>query len=144
MNNGLRIFALLFVTVILLVCISPALAWDQEMYNEGIDLINEHKYPEAIAYFTEYIKYNPEDPWGLFYRGDTYRRYKRFRLALIDFNRAIKLAPTFVHAHKGSELARRAVTDAPKMERPDRVFEEVIRVMPLSREPVVPPVKENN
>ena len=144
MDNGMKRFVLLFVTAILLVAVSPAFAWDDKMYDEGITLINELKYPEAIAYFTEHIKKHPEDPWALFYRGDTYRRHKRFRQALIDLNKAIKLAPTFVQAHKGSELARRAVTDAPKMERPDREYKEVIRVMPLSREPVVPPVKENN
>jgi tetratricopeptide (TPR) repeat protein len=122
----LRKIILLLATVILFVSVFPAYAWDEKKYDYGIQYINETKYRASISFFTEYIKRNPDDPWGYFYRGDTYRRYKRFRFALIDFDKGIKMAPTFVNARKGSELARRGVTDAPRMERPDREYKSIL------------------
>jgi len=60
-------------------------------------------YENALDYFTEAIKYNPNYAWAYAHRGETYRLIPNYDNAVRDFSKAIERAPSaWNFAHRGA------------------------------------------
>ncbi len=70
--------------------------------------------PQAIAYFTEYIKANPDDPFGYTMRAIIWEREKKeLDRAIGDYNEVIRLNPTRAYAYNNRGISgprRRSTT----------------------------------
>ncbi|MEO8447308.1 MAG: tetratricopeptide repeat protein [bacterium] len=66
---------------------------------KGKNLHEEGKYPEAVDYYTKYIKIFPEDSKAFNFRGLAYEDHKDFKKAVTDFTNAIKLDAKYSAAY---------------------------------------------
>jgi tetratricopeptide (TPR) repeat protein len=78
----------------------------------GRDLLNAHKYREAILELSEAIRLQPMFPQALNGRGFTYYLIKDYAHALADFDQAIVQDPKYVNAYHNRAQARLASGDA--------------------------------
>lgn len=71
--------------------------------DEGNEFFKTHKYPEAVAAYTESIKRNPTEHTTYSNRAATYLKLCAYDDALKDAEKCLSICPTFVkgHARKG-------------------------------------------
>lgn len=74
-------------------------------FNRGAAYMNEEKYNEAIADFTEAIELAPNAAYIYRARADTYRKINSFEKAINDYNKAIVLEPDKAQAYFGRGCA---------------------------------------
>ena len=72
---------------------------------QGITLLNQGKFAEAIAEFTEVIKLDPTYVAAYSNRGNAYRSTGQFGPAMADYNRAISLNPSYANTYNGRGIA---------------------------------------
>ncbi|CAD5121870.1 DgyrCDS10333 [Dimorphilus gyrociliatus] len=77
-----------------------------EAKQKGNEFFTQGKFPEAISFYTEAIKRNPEDPKLFSNRAACYTKLAEFNLALQDCEECIRLDPKFIKGYlrKGANL----------------------------------------
>ena len=69
---------------------------NSDLYTQrGIALLGQEKEHEAISAFDELLRIDPEDPWGHYWRGLTYKSFGKLGKAEVEFARAKELDPDF-------------------------------------------------
>lgn len=63
-------------------------------FNKGLEMYYGAKYQEAVKFFDEYIKSEPNQFKGYNYRGLSYQGMKNYPKALEDFTKAISVEPS--------------------------------------------------
>ena len=71
------------------------------LFNQGGRAYTEKKYEEAIKYYSESIKLNPNDSISYNNRGVAYTKLEKYDEAIKDYNEALKLNPNFSNAYVG-------------------------------------------
>ncbi len=66
---------------------------------DGNDFYHQSKYQEAINFYNEAIKLNPNDADAYNGRGATYVNLKNYKQAIVDYNKAIKLNPKYARLY---------------------------------------------
>lgn len=61
----------------------------------GLALLEQGKEREALASFDEMLRIDPEDPWGYYFRGDTYERFGKMDEARVEYARVKEIDPDF-------------------------------------------------
>ena len=61
----------------------------------GFALLENGKEREALASFDEMLRINPEDPWGYYWRGQTYERFGKLAKAKVEYARVKEIEPDF-------------------------------------------------
>jgi lipoprotein NlpI len=73
---------------------------EREGYSGWADSAQVVPIGQAVAFYTDYIRANPDDPYGYTIRGIIHERELReFDLALADYNEVIRLSPTGSYAY---------------------------------------------
>ncbi|NME68518.1 tetratricopeptide repeat protein [Flammeovirga aprica] len=92
-----------------------------EEYSQGLELIKEGKYTEAVSYFNAVLKENEKNIGAYYHRSVARYKMKAFDGALGDINKAINLQPLNADffAHRGIVLhmqgnSKRAIHDFDK------------------------------
>lgn len=64
---------------------------------EGIDLFNQHRYPDAAGAFSTAVRENPRDTLSFYYLGECYDRTGENHLAIQSYRAALNAMPYTVH-----------------------------------------------
>ncbi|MEA3452133.1 MAG: tetratricopeptide repeat protein, partial [Bacteroidota bacterium] len=67
-------------------------------YNQGLQSFSEKKYDEAISYFSEAIKLDPNFEKAYYNRGSVRLEMKEYEGAILDFEKAIMINPSLEKA----------------------------------------------
>ena len=79
---------------ILMISSLPAAPKAVEYFNSGTAAYQNGSYNEAIYYFNQSIKLDPNDALAYSWRGSAYSNLGEMNEALADFNQSIKLDPS--------------------------------------------------
>jgi tetratricopeptide (TPR) repeat protein len=76
----------------------------EKFCNNGLDLLIQQKFDQAIAAFTKAIELDPKYADAYNRRGDAYNQNKNSGSAIVDLTKAIELSPKKVqlYVHRGS------------------------------------------
>jgi tetratricopeptide (TPR) repeat protein len=80
-------------------------------YDRGVVCFDKKHYDDAIAYFTEAIRYNPRFAAAYFDRGAAYFDKKDYDRVIADYDQVIALNPKLVPAYRNRAGAYRAKGD---------------------------------
>jgi stress-induced-phosphoprotein 1 len=109
--------------------IDPALA-DKEK-EKGNELFKAGKFPDAIKFYSEAIKRNPDDPKLYSNRAACYTKLMEFNMAVSDCDKCIEKDPKFVKAYIRKGHALLAMRDTP---RAAKAFEDALELDPNAQE----------
>ena len=104
-------------------------ATSQEMFDAGNAAYLNEQYGEAAATYEEILAYGLHDPRLYFNLGNAYFKLGRLGPAILNYERALRLAPGDRDASENLELARGQIRDrvaAPEMQHPVRVIKGLI------------------
>ncbi|MFB2878287.1 caspase, EACC1-associated type [Floridanema aerugineum] len=79
------------VTPITTSIVSQDLETSKKLLNQGKEELQKGDYQEAIKYFTEYIKSNPNNEEAYIQRGDAYYKQQKYQQAISNYDLAIKI-----------------------------------------------------
>lgn len=65
----------------------------EDIFDTGVNHFNMDLYDEAIAYFTEVLKMDPDHPDAFYYRAVARANNKDFDRAVSDFTKALEMDP---------------------------------------------------
>ena len=105
-----RLFAAAGLLVALVLLLGACGGVDEETAR-GSDLLDEGRFEEAVAAFSEEIERDDEDALAYVRRGTAYHDLGRFEEALADYDRAIELDPSAMLPYANRALAHRALGD---------------------------------
>lgn len=99
--NKIRLFAFLFVLVMLVACASSPWHTEQSeiFLNKGISFIGLKQYPSALREFLEAEKYNSSDCRIYYYMGMVYHAMELKEKAVEKFQKAISIKDDYSEAH---------------------------------------------
>jgi len=81
-------------------------AEEQDWFDKGIKLMNQHRYDDAIKAFSTAIELIPRDYQAYNYRGVVQTLKGNFDEAIADYNQAIKIRPRFAEAFNNRGFAK--------------------------------------
>src|SRR5947209_1999384 len=68
-------------------------AGSNKPYSKGLELYNQHRYPEALAAYKEALATNPDNANLHFFLAEDYFILKQFSEAAAEYRKAIELKP---------------------------------------------------
>ena len=83
---------------------------EDALYNLGICLVIDKKYPEAAKYFERFLKIYPEDNDGLHKLGVVFMRMEKFEEALVLLQKSVTLNPDSFDTQLSISLAYEALS----------------------------------
>lgn len=89
----------------------PGIAEAEWHHQRGRELLDQHKYKDALAELSEAIRLNPKHALAFNARGFVYYLMREYSHALADFDTAIQLCPSYRNAYQNRALARKASGD---------------------------------
>jgi len=101
-----------------------------EHHRRGRELLNEKKYADAIAEFSEAIRKEPDSSLIYNARGYAYYMERDYQRALADFDQAIRLNPDYLNAYQNRSQSRKAAGDLPGSEADSRRVRELQHATP--------------
>jgi len=92
-------------------------------FNQGVSNYNVKNYYEAIKYFTEAIRLNPNFANAYAFRGSAYYELKNYYEAIANYTQAIRINPNYAAAYnnRGSAYAALGVDRIEKTGQKDRI-----------------------
>lgn len=102
----------------------------KEEKTKGNDMFKQGKYAEALTFYNEAIKRNPDDHVPYSNRAACYTKLMEFGLAMQDCDTCIKLAPTFIKGY----LRKAAVLKIDKPQEALDVYRKALDIDPNNAE----------
>ena len=81
------------VICIFFLCNITYAASEKEMFQQGVEMLQQNKYQEAVELFTLSIHLSPDNAKAYKNRGVAYMKQKKYDLAIKDFEKAIDINP---------------------------------------------------
>ncbi len=81
------------------IIVELSLSGGKVLYYQGIVLLENDQYNEAIAAFNEFIEKNPENATAYFYRGRAYQEGNLYTTAITDYSKALEIDSRMAEAY---------------------------------------------
>jgi tetratricopeptide (TPR) repeat protein len=81
---------------------------DLELYNKGVDFLNEEEYRKALDIFRKVLSLNPKDAEVWSYTGEILGRLGKYKESLDSLNKSLEIRPNDIKVinNKGVTLSR--------------------------------------
>lgn len=99
------------IIISLILSVNSIAQQDSTFYQKGVVRAQNGQFDEAIKFFDEAIKQNPEGPFAWYNRGLAKSFIDLNENALADFSKAIEIDPNYLRAYLNRGIAKRKLLD---------------------------------